>query len=149
MQAVLLLLPLTSLRGTFSVVSEASYEARINLVRTFERFDLQIGLWVGSSIVLAIISTTACHLISVYAQGSGVPEVKTILSGINFYKYLSLGTLVAKFIGLVTIQGAGFFVGFQGPIVHCSAIVADNVMKLKIFREFHDVRIFFTSRAIF
>ena len=108
-------------------------------MRTYERFDLQIGLWVASSIFLALASTFICDTVSVFAQGSGIPEVKTILSGINFYKYLSLETLVAKVFGLGLIQAAGFLVGFQGPIIHCSTIVANSVMRLRYFQDFYGV----------
>jgi chloride channel 2 len=111
----------------------------MSFIRGYERFDLQIGLWVITSIVLALLSTFICDMISVYAQGSGVPEVKTILSGINFYKYLSLETLVAKVLGMITIQAAGFLIGFQGPIIHCSAIIANSLMKVKYFKEFGEV----------
>lgn len=78
-------------------------------------------------------------MLSVDAQGSGIPEVKTILSGINFYKYLSMKTLVAKVLGMVTIQAAGFLIGFQGPLIHCSAMIANGLMKLKYFKEFAEV----------
>jgi chloride channel 2 len=111
----------------------------MGFVRTYERIDLQLGLWVFTSVVLAVLSTLVCDLISVYAQGSGIPEVKTILSGINFYRYLSISTLVAKVLGLALIQAAGFFVGFQGPMIHISAIIANNVMKLPYFKEFEQV----------
>ena len=111
----------------------------MSFVRTYERIDLQLGLWVITSVVLALISTFICDMISVYAQGSGIPEVKTILSGINFYKYLSIQTLIAKVFGMVTIQAAGFLIGFQGPLIHCSTIIANNLMKLKYFKEFEEV----------
>jgi len=110
--------------------------SRLALVRTFDRFDIQIGLWVMSSIVLALIATSFCGILSTDAQGSGIPDVKTIISGINFYKSLTIKTLIAKVFGMCFIQAAGFLIGFQGPIIHVSAIVANNVMKLPIFREF-------------
>ena len=111
----------------------------MKLVRKFERFDIQIALWVVSSVVLALLSTLACDLISVYAQGSGIPEVKTILSGINFYKYLELKTFFAKIIGMILIQSAGFLIGFQGPVIHCSCIIADNILRLSYFKDFREV----------
>lgn len=120
----------------------------MGVIRKFERFDLQIGLWVASAIILALLSTFFCDTISVFAQGSGIPEVKTILSGINFYKYLSFNTLIAKVLGLCTIQSAGFLIGFQGPIIHCSTIIANNMMRLKYFREFYDVPLHLTEEQL-
>lgn len=95
-----------------------------------------------TSVVLAVSATLVCDLISVYAQGSGLPEVKTIFSGINFYKYLSLQTLVAKVFGIVTVQAAGFFIGFQGPMIHISAIIANNLLRIPYFKEFELVTYF-------
>ena len=112
------------------------FAKRIGLVRSYERFDLQIGIWVGSSMFFALLSTMACGWIAPTAQGSGVPEVKTILAGINYFGYLTPKTLIAKFLGMVTIQAAGFMIGFQGPMIHLSAIVADQMVKLPFFREY-------------
>jgi hypothetical protein len=39
--------------------------------------------------------------------GSGIPEMKTIISGIEMPQYLSFRTLVAKIVGLICAQAAG------------------------------------------
>lgn len=108
----------------------------MKLIEKLERLDKQFAAWILSSVVLALISTAACGLISVQAQGSGIPELKTMLSGVNFYQYLELKTLLAKLIGLVTIQAAGFHTGFEGPIIHCSAMIANHIIGLEYFKRF-------------
>lgn len=90
----------------------------------------------GSCVILALLSTTACGWISVEAQGSGIPELKTILSGVNIYKYLTPKTLIAKVLGLVFIQSAGFHIGFEGPIIHCSSIISEMFTGLNYFASF-------------
>ena len=43
--------------------------------------------------------------------GSGIPEMKTILRGVVLKEYLTLRTLIAKIVGLVTVLGCGVPVG--------------------------------------
>lgn len=101
-----------------------------------ERLDKQFAAWVGSSVVLALIATAACGWISVEAQGSGIPELKTMLSGVTLTQYLQPKTLFAKAIGLVCVQAAGFHTGLEGPIIHCSAIIAEYILGFKYFEIF-------------
>lgn len=111
-------------------------------MRLFERFDIQIGIWVITSMFYAFLATFVCDMISTDAQGSGVPEAKTILSGINFFRYLQPKTLIAKFLGLVFAQAAGFHVGIEGPIIHCSMIIAHNITRFSFFKQFRNVGLY-------
>jgi len=65
--------------------------------------------------------------------------MKCILSGVQLSSYLTLKTLLAKIIGLPTALGSGLFVGKEGPFVHSSSIIANQLAKIKFFR-IHDVR---------
>jgi len=97
-------------------------------------------MWIITGIILALISTAICGFISPAAQGSGIPELKTILSGVAFFQQLLPKTLLAKALGLIAIQAAGFNVGFEGPIIHCSSIIAEMVMSMEYFSEFRKVK---------
>jgi len=58
-----------------------------------------------------------------YAAGSGIPEVKTILSGFVIRGFLGIKTLITKVFGLIFSISAGLIIGTQGPLVHiCSCI---------------------------
>jgi H+/Cl- antiporter ClcA len=46
------------------------------------------------------LATSPGHFISKEADGSGIPEVKTVLSGFNIFKYFSFEVFIAKIIGL-------------------------------------------------
>ena len=48
---------------------------------------------------------------SLLPTGSGIPEMKTILRGVVLKEYLTMRTLVAKIIGLVTSLGCGLPIG--------------------------------------
>ncbi len=108
-------------------------------MESFERFDLQIGLWLFLSVFFGLVSTSFCDNLSIHAQGAGVPEIKTVLSGIDFSESLSLKTLVARDFSLAFTQGAGYLIGLQGGVIHCSCIIADLLSRLRIFREFNSV----------
>ena len=61
------------------------------------------------------------------ASGSGVPEVKTILSGFVIRKFLGGYTLVTKLFALVFAIASGMSIGKEGPYVHLATAVG-NVM---------------------
>ncbi len=61
--------------------------------------------------------------------------MKSILAGVNIYKYLSFQTLIGKTIGLFCGLVAGACIGKEGPFVHLAAGVANKLAKLRCFRE--------------
>ncbi len=93
--------------------------------------------YVASGAFLCLCATAACHLWSKEAEGSGIPAMKAIMSG--FYDKmkpaLSAWTLLAKGVGLVCAIGGGLPVGWEGPNVHISCIVAHHLSRLPLFRS--------------
>ena len=70
----------------------------------FHRFSLNylfLKLYFNtSSVFFLLIATSVGYFISSDADGSGIPEVKTVISGISIYRYFSVEAFVAKVIGL-------------------------------------------------
>ena len=64
------------------------------------------------------------------AAGSGVPEVKTILSGFVIRRFLGSYTLVVKTIALVFAIASGMALGKEGPYVHLAAAVGNVLTRL-------------------
>ncbi|KAL8744455.1 MAG: hypothetical protein Q9190_003306 [Brigantiaea leucoxantha] len=58
------------------------------------------------------------------AAGSGIPEIKTILSGFVIPHFLDLKVLVVKAVGAVFAVATGMCLGKEGPFVHISTCVA-------------------------
>ncbi|KAJ4380790.1 hypothetical protein N0V86_004152 [Didymella sp. IMI 355093] len=57
------------------------------------------------------------------AAGSGIPEIKTILSGFSIPSFLSLKVLVIKAFGAIFAVSTGMCLGKEGPFVHISTCV--------------------------
>lgn len=58
------------------------------------------------------------------AAGSGIPEIKTILSGFVIPHFLDLKVLIVKAIGAVFAVATGMTLGKEGPFVHISTCCA-------------------------
>ncbi|XPS97967.1 hypothetical protein M3J09_007183 [Ascochyta lentis] len=70
------------------------------------------------------------------AAGSGIPEIKTILSGFPIPSFLSLRVLVVKAFGAVFAVSTGMCLGKEGPFVHISTAVAYLVgMRIPKYRD--------------
>lgn len=96
-------------------------------------------LWLSYSLFFAFLAVTACLYLSPEAEGSGIPEIKSILSGTHIPRYFSLKTLAAKAIGLVSAYAAGLSIGREGPLVHIAGTIAHNLCRLDCFRPIFNV----------
>jgi chloride channel 3/4/5 len=70
------------------------------------------------------------------AAGSGIPEIKTILSGFVIPGFLSFKVLFVKAFGAVFAVSTGMTLGKEGPFVHVSACVGNLVANL--FPKYRD-----------
>ncbi|EFQ31493.1 voltage gated chloride channel [Colletotrichum graminicola] len=61
------------------------------------------------------------------AAGSGIPEIKTILSGFVIPHFLGLKVLVVKAVGATFAVSTGMCLGKEGPFVHISTCVGHLV----------------------
>lgn len=80
-----------------------------------------------------LFAVAACILVLFYAphaRFSGMPEIKTILSGFIIRGFLGFKTLVFKSIGLILVVAAGLWVGKEGPLVHVACCCASVSMML-------------------
>lgn len=69
------------------------------------------------------------------AAGSGVAEVKVILSGFVVHGYLGVRTLLVKTLALVLSVSSGLSIGKEGPYVHIATSVG-NIM-CRLFSKYH------------
>lgn len=90
---------ITSILFIFDLILAFSLDLRFSLCTGDKPF-LNFILWVLSSIICILLATSSGYFISQDADGSGIPEVKTVLSGINIYRYFSVEAFFAKILGL-------------------------------------------------
>lgn len=64
------------------------------------------------------------------AAGSGVAEVRVILSGFVLHGFLGLKTLIIKMVALVLSVSSGLSLGKEGPYVHIAACVGNIACRL-------------------
>ncbi|KAI4912740.1 hypothetical protein J4E90_006146 [Alternaria incomplexa] len=64
------------------------------------------------------------------ASGSGIPEIKTILSGFSIPSFLSLPVLIVKSLGAIFAVSSSLCLGKEGPFVHISTCIGHLVGRL-------------------
>lgn len=72
-------------------------------------------------VLFAITAAAMVKYFAPYACGSGIPEVKTILSGFVIHGFMGKWTLLIKNLALPLVVGAGMCLGKEGPMVHIAS----------------------------
>ncbi|KAG6602858.1 Chloride Channel (ClC) Family [Phytophthora cinnamomi] len=102
----------------------------------------ELAVWGAFTIVVATASIKWTAVFDPMAAGSGIPEMKSIISyerREDASRYLRARTLVSKIGGLALALGSGVSLGKEGPFVHTSSIIAHRLMKhVKCFRRIYD-----------
>ena len=70
------------------------------------------------AIVFASLSACLVRMFAPYACGSGIPEIKTILSGFIIRGYLGKWTFLIKSVSIMLAVAAGLSLGKEGPMIH-------------------------------
>ncbi|KAM6924913.1 chloride channel K [Xenentodon cancila] len=96
---------------------------------------LQFLCWTLYPACLCAFASTFSSSVCPFSTGSGIPEVRTMLAGIDMPHYLSVTNMFAKFLGLICTLAAGstVFLGKVGPFVHLSTMLEaylDNLCTL-------------------
>nr|XP_035941449.1 H(+)/Cl(-) exchange transporter 3 isoform X9 [Halichoerus grypus] len=75
-------------------------------------------MYIFWALSFAFLAVSLVKVFAPYACGSGIPEIKTILSGFIIRGYLGKWTLMIKTITLVLAVASGLSLGKEGPLVH-------------------------------
>ncbi|XP_063292859.1 chloride channel protein ClC-Kb-like [Pelobates fuscus] len=89
--------------------------------------------WTVYPIALVAFSTGFAQSITPHSGGSGIPEMKTILTGVILEEYLTIKNFGAKVVGLTCTLAAGstMFLGKVGPFVHLSSMIAAYLGRMR------------------
>ncbi|GMR30814.1 hypothetical protein PMAYCL1PPCAC_01009 [Pristionchus mayeri] len=105
----------------------------VDKIETGWRIPATYGVWVGY-VVLLIMGSAACtKFIAPLASGSGFPEMKCVLRGTILKEYLTIRTMLGKFLGLTLSMSSGIPNGREGPLVHIFAAFAMQLSRLAAF----------------
>lgn len=85
-----------------------------------------------------LIASGVCDLFSKEAQGSGIPELKTILNGVEYKNFFSAKTALVKYISIFFVRISGMGIGFDAAFFHIAAFLGDYFQKLDYFKDLHE-----------
>ncbi|XP_035223469.1 H(+)/Cl(-) exchange transporter 5-like isoform X2 [Stegodyphus dumicola] len=92
-----------------------------------DEYLLSYAFYVGWSVFFAALACNMVKTFAPYACGSGIPEIKTILSGFIMRGYLGKWTLVTKSICTMLAVSAGLSLGKEGPLVHIVCCIGNII----------------------
>jgi chloride channel 2 len=98
-------------------------------------FFVDFMLWIAFSLAMVVLAGLVVQFVGPFSAGSGIPAMKSILSGVMLRHYLSFRTLLSKAVGIVCAYAAGLFVGKEGPYVHMCSAIAYQLSRLPIFKR--------------
>ena len=97
-----------------------------------EGFKTSVGTAYGYSVMFWIVLTGVASSLTYWApdaSGSGIPQVKAFLNGVNVKSILSMKTFTAKVIGITACLGIGFPAGREGPMVQVGACIGAGLSR--------------------
>ncbi|KAG8368917.1 hypothetical protein BUALT_Bualt15G0096300 [Buddleja alternifolia] len=116
-----------------------------------DKYFMAFAAFAGLNMLLATCAAALCAFFAPAAAGSGIPEVKAYLNGVDAHSILAPSTLLVKdkeaheqqgqnpreqIFGSIFAVSAGFVVGKEGPMVHTGACIA-NLLGQGGSRKYH------------
>ncbi|XP_047943638.1 putative chloride channel-like protein CLC-g isoform X2 [Salvia hispanica] len=87
-------------------------------------FMMAFLIFSSSNLGLTLFASLITAFVAPEAAGSGIPEVKAYLNGVDAPAIFSLRTLIVKIVGSICAVSSSLNVGKAGPMVHCGACIA-------------------------
>lgn len=86
---------------------------------------LELFFYCFWSVLMAGLTVMLVKVFAPYACGSGIPEIKCILSGFVIRGYLGKWTFIIKSVGLILASASGLNLGKEGPMVHLACCIGN------------------------
>lgn len=91
--------------------------------------------YICSGLLFALTATSMGYFVSPDSDGSGIPEIKVVLSGVPMYNFYNFNSLIGKTIGIIAGLGAGLTIGKAGPYVHIACTISKQLLKINYFES--------------
>lgn len=91
---------------------------------------LEYVMYIVVSVVLSLCAVVLVKTYAPGAAGSGISEIKCIVSGFVMKGFLGWWTLLIKSVGLPLAISSGLSVGKEGPSVHYAVCVGNSIARL-------------------
>lgn len=108
-------------------------------------FGHNIVLFIAVSCIASCFGSYICERVAVTAEGSGIPELKTVFSGVDYYDFMDMNALIAKYVSILFVKLGGLGIGFEAAFVHITACIGEQFTRLKFFEDLrhnmHDRRL--------
>ncbi|KAH0654308.1 hypothetical protein KY290_032591 [Solanum tuberosum] len=88
------------------------------------RYTTAFLVFASSNFGLTLFAGLITAFIAPEAAGSGIPEVKAYLNGVDAPAIFSLRTLFVKIVGSISAVSGSLVIGKAGPMVHTGACIA-------------------------
>ncbi|KAL3995624.1 Voltage gated chloride channel family protein [Acanthocheilonema viteae] len=93
--------------------------------RNFFYYVMELFFYCGWSMLMTGVTVALVKVFAPYACGSGIPEIKCILSGFIIRGYLGKWTFIIKSVGLILASASGLNLGKEGPMVHLACCIGN------------------------
>ncbi|KAL9223958.1 hypothetical protein vseg_000039 [Gypsophila vaccaria] len=81
-------------------------------------------VFAGYNFGLTLFASLITALIAPAAAGSGIPEVKAYLNGVDAPEIFAVKTLIVKIVGSITAVSSSLLIGKAGSMVHIASCIA-------------------------
>lgn len=115
------------------IVKGFNYRYKLLFMFSEDKEIFGISLYLITAIFLGLIATSVGYFISPNSDGSGVPELKVVLSGVNMKQFYDFNSLIGKSIGVISGLIAGLAIGRAGAYVHIAGIIGKHLLKIEYF----------------
>ncbi|XP_068641759.1 putative chloride channel-like protein CLC-g isoform X2 [Aristolochia californica] len=89
-----------------------------------KKFGQAFGVFAAANLALTLFSSIITTYFAPAAAGSGIPEVKAYLNGVDAPLIFAPRTLIVNIIGSICAVSASLHVGKAGPMLHTGACIA-------------------------
>lgn len=116
-----------------SFLTQLLTEAKFDTVNDYiqdNRWGAAFFSFIAFCLFYSLIAGILCW-IEPSAAGSGIPEIKAYLNGINLNKVVRIRVLFSKVVGMCFSVSSGLPLGKEGPMIHSGSIVGAAVSQGK------------------